>query len=127
LFGKEARQSSFVNRRPILHADQKPMPESPFGETPQLSKDFVKKIGEHAECDKILNGKYVKLSKGKLIGTWNGIYAVEHKFIWFCMEQKITNQPCMVRFSIGQFKPTLNVQGSSAPFHTLCTSAPFLP
>jgi hypothetical protein len=93
LFGKEARQSSFVNRRPILHADQKPMPESPFGETPQLSKDFVKKIGEHAECDKILNGKYVKLSKGKLIGTWNGIYAVEHKFIWFCMEQKITNQP----------------------------------
>ena len=52
----------------------KSMPESPFGEIQvQLSKNFVKKIGEHAECDKILNGKDVRLSKDFLIGTWNGI------------------------------------------------------
>ena len=60
------------------------MPEPPFGETEvKLSKDFVKKIGKEAECDKILHDKDVKLSKGKLIGTWNDVYAVRQKLFSF--------------------------------------------
>jgi O-acetyl-ADP-ribose deacetylase (regulator of RNase III) len=53
---KESRQNKFDNRRPGLHSDKKPVPEPPFGETQvKLNKDFAKKIGEDAECDKILN------------------------------------------------------------------------
>ena len=74
MFGKDARQEKFNNRRHGLHFDQKPIP---FGETKvKLEKEFASKIEKDTECEKILKKENVKLQSGKIKGSWNGIFAV---------------------------------------------------